>query len=208
MAAHGCQSARSDRPGFTLVEVLLTLCLLVVIASLVWPVLDKPFANQRLRKSADRVRVHWCAARVDAMDTGEVYVFRCAIGGNRYRIDRCAGLMATADALDAEGAKQPAMTGRPAVTKRVLPNGVNFVSAAIEADSRATMLGVGNDLASTASATAANWSEPIIFYPDGTTSTAKLVMKNKHGRKVRLSLHGLTGVVRVSDGSSNEGWIP
>ena len=198
------QSSRDDRQGFTLVEVLLTLCLLVVIASLAWPTLHKPFANQRLKKSADRIRAAWCEARVDAMDTGNVYVFLYAIEGERYRIERRSDLAATADASLDEGAGQSNAGGMPAVVERIFPNGVSFLSGEVEADSRATLLAVGSDLSSTSSAAAVDWSEPIIFYPDGTTSTAQLTMKNAHDRQIRLSLRGLTGVVRVGDLGSGE----
>ena len=204
MIARHRQSARYDRQGVTLVEVLLTLCLLVVIASLVWPTLGKPFANQRLKKSADRIRAAWCEARVDAMDTGNVYVFLHAIEGERYRVERRADLAVTADASFDESAGQSNASGMPAVVERILPNGITFLSGEVEADTRATLLGAGNDVSSTSSAVDVDWSEPIIFYPDGTTSTAQLTMKNEHDRQIRLSLRGLTGVVRVNDVGSDE----
>jgi len=202
------QSARDDRLGFTLVEVLLTLCLLVVIASLAWPALDKPFANQRLRKSADRIRAAWCEARVDAMDAGTVYVFHYAIEGDRYRVERRDDLMATADASIEQGTSPSSVSGTPQVVERILPFGVTFVTGEIEADSRATMLGVDSDASATASSSAANWSQPIVFYPDGTTSTARLIMKNEHDRHIRLSLRGLTGVVRIADVGSDGESLP
>lgn len=202
----GCrrQSARDDRQGFTLVEVFLTLCLLVIIASFVWPVLHEPFANQRLKKSADRIRVQWCRARVDAMDDGAVYIFRYAIEGDRYRVERRDDLMATADAPLEQDAGQTSVSGTPQAFEKLLPFGVTFMGGEIEPDSRATMLGIDSD--ATGSSAAVNWSQPIVFYPDGTTSTARLVMKNENNRQIQLSLRGLTGVVRVgnlgSDGES------
>ncbi|MEE8452589.1 MAG: hypothetical protein V3R99_11765 [Thermoguttaceae bacterium] len=208
MIAYRRQSARDDRQGFTLIEVFLTLCLLVIIASFVWPVMNKPFANQRLKKSADRIRIQWCRARIDAMDDGAVYVFRYAIEGDRYQVERRDDLMATADASLEQSVGRPGVTGTPQLIERLLPYGVTFVAGEIEPDSRATMLGIDSDASATASSTAANWSQPIVFYPDGTTSTAKLVMKNKHGRQIRLSLRGLTGVVRVGDAGSDGESLP
>ena len=204
MIGYRRQSARGDRRGFTLVEVLLTLCLLVVIASFVFPMLGKPFANQRLKKSADRIRAAWCRTRIDAMDDGAVYVFHYAIEGNRYRVERRDDLMATADALPEQATGGPSISGTPQAFEKLLPNGVTFLTGEIEPDNRVTMLGIGGD--TTSSSSAASWSEPIVFYPDGTTSTAQLVIKNEHDRQVRLSLRGLTGVVRIvnvgSDGES------
>ena len=64
------------RQAFTLVEVMLTLCLMVIVAGLAWPVLIGGFANQRLRSAADQIRAEWVAARVEAMDSGRTYLFR------------------------------------------------------------------------------------------------------------------------------------
>ena len=61
-----------SRPAFTLIEVILTLCLLVIISALAWPQLGKTFSNQRLRKAADVVRTQWCKARVEAMRMGSM----------------------------------------------------------------------------------------------------------------------------------------
>ncbi|MGA2798757.1 MAG: hypothetical protein ABSE63_14345, partial [Thermoguttaceae bacterium] len=52
-----------------------------------WPQLEKSFSSQRLRKAADIVRTAWAKARIEAMRTGSIRVFRYEISGNRYRID-------------------------------------------------------------------------------------------------------------------------
>ena len=44
-----------------------------------------------------------------------------------------------------------------------------------------------------------DWSDPIFFYPDGTTSDAQLTLKNEEGRAIELNLRGLTGTVEVGD---------
>jgi hypothetical protein len=43
------------------------------------------------------------------------------------------------------------------------------------------------------------WSQPIFFYPDGTTSSVRLWLRNKDGRMIELYLRGLTGVVKVGN---------
>ena len=43
------------------------------------------------------------------------------------------------------------------------------------------------------------WSEPILFYPDGSASTATVVLKNEYDRSIELSLRGLTGVITVGE---------
>ena len=48
-------------------------------------------------------------------------------------------------------------------------------------------------------AATSDWSDPIFFYPDGTTSDAQLTLKNGQGRAIELNLRGLTGTVDVGD---------
>lgn len=189
---------RGRRRAFTLVEVMLTLCLLVIIAALAWPVLTKPFANQRLRKAADRVRARWCEARVDAMGSGQIYVFRYVAGENRFRIEsRQRELTADDPALTEDSAGLTGPSGyaaEPRSTEDALPDGVFFVVGETAMDVRAA---AAQSDAEPQTALDAEWSEPILFYPDGTTSTAQLQLSNEHGRCIELSLRGLTGVVNV-----------
>jgi hypothetical protein len=48
-------------------------------------------------------------------------------------------------------------------------------------------------LGETASADGMAWSTPIFFYPDGSTSTAAILLKNESGRCIEVRLRGLTG---------------
>jgi hypothetical protein len=41
------------------------------------------------------------------------------------------------------------------------------------------------------------WGTPVFFFPDGTTSTVRLVLANERQRTVDVWLRGLTGTVRV-----------
>jgi type II secretory pathway pseudopilin PulG len=42
------------------------------------------------------------------------------------------------------------------------------------------------------------WSAPIFFYPDGSTSTAAILLKNTTGRCIEIRLRGLTGTSTVT----------
>jgi prepilin-type N-terminal cleavage/methylation domain-containing protein len=219
--------------GFTLLEVLLTLCLIVVISAMAWPQLDKTFSNQRLRKAADIVRTQWCKARVDAMRFGSIRVFRYEVGGNRYRIDMLSTdpmALLTGTTLD-PSSNNSAQTGNAiAVTaasftdpgaqrtlnsagdqafmfQQVLPKDIAFVSsqtdldavAAAAASTTGTTTAVDPTLAASVPASGTGWSEPIFFYPDGTSSNTQLMLRNKEGRTINLMLRGLTGIVKVGN---------
>ena len=78
----------SYRIGFTLIEVVLVLAILVLIASLGMPVLRGTLAQQRLKYSADRIRGEWFDARVRAMEEGQIFCMRCKLGGSTLIVDR------------------------------------------------------------------------------------------------------------------------
>jgi hypothetical protein len=79
-----------------------------------------------------------------------------------------------------------------------LPDGVQFFMGETQADNR-----LAQTAADTAAPAAENAVSPIVFYPDGSTSDARLVLTNERFF-VELSLRGLTGMVRVSELLSSE----
>jgi prepilin-type N-terminal cleavage/methylation domain-containing protein len=74
--------------GFTLIEVVLVITILVVIAGLGVPVLQGTLANQRLRSSADQLRGEIHDARIKAMEEGQVLCLRLQLGGSKIILDR------------------------------------------------------------------------------------------------------------------------
>jgi Tfp pilus assembly protein FimT len=216
--------ARSNcaRAGFSLVEILLTLVLLVAMASLLWPALEKPFAAQRLRKSGDQLRAAWTSARVQAMSTGLVQAFRYQPGSGEYSVavwecqETDSGDGAAAEA-PADFSALPYVAGPAAQTPvGKLPDRIQFLADEIAEDARAQHLqgggsvtvlnntssirpanGAGGDGDGAAGANGQPLSTPILFYPDGTTSTARVLLENEHGRKLIVELRGLTGVATL-----------
>jgi prepilin-type N-terminal cleavage/methylation domain-containing protein len=214
-----CQRSQASgfRPlrGFTLFEVLLTLCLLAVIAAIIWPNLEKTFRNQRLRKAADQIQTQWCKARIKSMSTGCLLVFRYEIDGGKYRLDAVTldGAYVAVDQTSSSPAStynaetnsadstsnsqnnqnNTAAAATSSALDKTLPEGITFVGSESVVDSRAAMT-INN-----ISSAEAGWSEPIFFYPDGTTSTARLILRNKEYRAIELFLRGFTGVVKISD---------
>ena len=53
-----------------------------------------------------------------------------------------------------------------------------------------------------------SWSSPIFFYPDGTTSTARLLLSNQYQDWIAVRLRGLTGVARSEPVDENEELLP
>jgi competence protein ComGC len=209
VTAMGLLPVRRCRQAFTLMEVLLVLCLLVAMASLAWPALEKGFATQRLRKAADFVQAEWARARVKAMSTGQIHIFQYSMGGNRYATHRRITSEVTDSASSASappGFGQVGLeTPEPFGSERELPKDVGFAGSEAASGTREAMV-----LADQGQFRPADqgWSQPIFFYPDGTTSTARLVLQNKQGRTIQLALRGLTGVVTVGDVQASEERLP
>ena len=178
-------AAAKVRQGFTLLELMLTLSILVILASLTMPLLQKPIANQRLRDSANLVRAKWVAARVKATDSGDVYLFRYVAAENRFAIE-CR--------YDPDTSTDSQPAAELHAREQTLPEGVTFVGGQTAPDTRASMI----------VSPVAGGSQPILFYPNGTTSTARLVLRNEYGRTIELSLRGLTGVVTVGETTTAE----
>jgi prepilin-type N-terminal cleavage/methylation domain-containing protein len=202
------RSSGPSRHAVTLVEVLLVLALLVVLASIAWPALQRPLSGQRLRKSADAVRVVWARSRVKAMSTGQTLVFRYSVEGDRYSLQYHAGPEFSSDTLSEESETFPSGADPSAFVfghEAKLPEGVVFMLGETAEDTRATSL-VLEEAPMAEAGTA--WSEPILFYPDGTSSTVRLVLRNEFDRAIELSLRGLTGVVTMGEPYSAEGQSP
>jgi len=54
-------------------------------------------------------------------------------------------------------------------------------------------------LGETSSTDGTVWSTPIFFYPDGSTSTAAILLKNAAGRCIEIRLRGLTGTSTATE---------
>ena len=234
-------SIMSQRTGFTLIEIILVLIILVLVASLGIPMLRGTLDQQELKYSADRLRGEWLDARVRAMEEGQIFCMRVKIGGSAIVIDRVldthftAGLSSrqTTSRFDAGNAYDPfekggftgnyqdfilrdpdSATETSGVKIVEVPKTVVFADAIVVVEERAAFyLGLTvpgetevdevfgieaimtgeTRLGETPCTEGVAWSAPIFFYPDGSTSTAAVLVKNAAGRCIEIRLRGLTG---------------
>jgi Tfp pilus assembly protein FimT len=181
-------------------EMVLVLAVLVAVAALALPALRGPMDDQRLRKAGDIVRAQWAKARVRAMKTGRMQVFRYEIGSELYSIqswaDETDALEGSADpvvasstpTLDVRNMENPL-----GVSGAKLPPGITFLSGESTMDSRSAQLDT-----SASSLGSGMGAQPIFFYPDGSATDSRLVLTNQRFC-VELKLRGLTGLSRGSD---------
>ncbi len=202
------------RRAMTLLELMLVLGLLVMIGALVLPSLRGPFMNQRLRKAGELVRVEWNKARIKAMKTGQIQMFRYEVESGSYSVEP---YYTEQDALESD-ARHSGTTSAGGVNSAVvaatqqadladaqprdLPEGVVFASSEVQTDVRSQLLQQQSTgyqpLNSQLSGT--QQLPPVLFYPDGTTSDARVALTNEFRRLyVVISLRSLTGIARVSE---------
>jgi hypothetical protein len=76
---------------------------------------------------------------------------------------------------------------------------VTFSQAEATFDTRAMEIETEAAQQQTGIAASTQWSQPLLFYPDGTSSQAKITVANKRGQAVQVTLRKLTGLTTVSD---------
>jgi prepilin-type N-terminal cleavage/methylation domain-containing protein len=224
--------------GFTLLEVLLVLALMVAVTALASTNLRSSFRQQRLRKAAQQVRTEWTRARVEAIKTGRVQVFHHALQYDRYLVvsqqsvddvpvellqgsqGYGSNLSSTATSRTSLGRSAPSGLGLAAdnldLRQRQLPDGVVFLAADVQIDQRSVvqlrqsadpkiitqqMMGLRSETSQPE-----QWGMPIYFFPDGTSSTAQVMLMNDFDEAVRIYLRGLTGLVRVGNVETSNTW--
>lgn len=188
------------RRAFTLLELLLVLAVIVAVGALAYPALRGPFETQRLRKSAELIRTEWARARLRAMRTGRVHVFRYTPSATQYMVETW---VTAADDQESVNNFQPTGAGGangvqptlPTSRSSELPEGVRFFGGETAIDARASLFSESAGMGIAGSGNPI----PVLFYPDGTTSSAALILINTRQHCVQVTLRGLTGSSLASD---------
>ena len=194
------------RSAFTLLELLLTLSVLAAIAAVAIPQVGLVLGDRRLVRAGDQLRVEMTRLRVDAMRQGRVMLVEGMVEGNTIRIKPFYSAADSTEALDQTGSQASLLTG--ATQGTVAPVASDETSEkTIELPEKVTVAGVGVVSAARAAEieqlTLADqgegWSRPILFYPDGSTSTAAITLKHETLGRVIVKIRGITGDVTVSE---------
>jgi prepilin-type N-terminal cleavage/methylation domain-containing protein len=186
------------RAGYTLIELLLVLAIIVVAAAAVTPSLRGVLRNAGLKAAANTVRAELTRAHVTAMKTGRTQVFQYELGGGKYKIQPWIG---DDDALesptgDTSSAPVPSPPAHSAAADKTLSEGTKFTAGDALVESRSQRI---DEELSGSGGSGATWSRPILFYRDGSASDAFIIVGNDHQAGIRIDLRGMTGAVKIGE---------
>lgn len=187
----------SVRAGFTLLELLLVLAVMVTLAGLSWPRMMRFVTENTLKQNVETVRRELAATRILAIESGLTYQFRFEPNSQAFVIlpfDR-PEIVATDDRSTTPPAKVKTVVGH-------LSTDCQF-EAATDKNGKSTggqrldemwlsLIKEGSLYTDTI------WSQPILFRPNGESQDAHLVIRDKSGNTIELTVRGLTGGVRVA----------
>ncbi len=198
-----------NRRGFTLLELLLVLSIIVVAVSVAAPAYEGLITGRRIFQAVDKVQLELQKARLEAVKTGQAQVFKCQVGTSEYivqpwlkagdEVDASVGATIVTQygqtlETSSAGGQVVASNADPTAGRKLLEEGIVFADAQIVADMRAMSEQTMTD---GIVAAATGWSSPILFYPDGTTTMAHIVLQDAQGRRFAVQLRNLTGEAKV-----------
>jgi Tfp pilus assembly protein FimT len=166
---------RRRRPGFTLIEVLLVVTILIVLGVVAFPTFSAMWGDVKVKAAADDVRAAWADARSHAIEEGRPYRFSVQSGTGKFRI--APDDDSFWDGSDTSGSNNGA-DAPPFVREGDLPNGIAFDAPA--------------DLP-----TSGEWSTVVVFNPDGgcNADIEILVRENDDSTPIAVSVRAMTGTV-------------
>lgn len=206
---HFVRSAtRRSRQAITLLEVLLVMVVLVIIASVAIINTRSAFANSRLKKGAESIRAEFTRARIKAIKSGQTQVFRHLLSSDGYIT---TPQMSPDDLLESDNRHiassfgiDEVSIGGLGITNELsrLPEDVYFMGSDVAMDARAESRMSKYEQVPTAGGSdtgqaVGGWGMPVFFFPDGSTTTSRMVLANEKGYSVSVELRGLTGVARI-----------
>jgi prepilin-type N-terminal cleavage/methylation domain-containing protein len=184
-------TARSTRRGFTLLEVLLAIAVLVILTAICYPSLRSSYGYYKLNGGIDSVRAAWAMARARSVEEGRPYRFSIEPNGSRFRV--------APDKSDYWSGSTPPddKQGKGMILEQALPGGVRFsVGGQPTGDVPEDKSPPGSE--AKAKFSGVDWSKAVVFLPDGTAKDdVEILFQVKGARATRLRLRGLTASVTV-----------
>lgn len=168
--------------------MMLVLIVLVATLAISFPSLSRIYGHHQLRQGAELAQVRLTSARVHALESGIIYQFRYEPGGRRFVV-----LPYEMDAVTARTGEASSGGGLYKQADELSANARFASGGGTQNLSDSLLSGMPN--AGTLIGVA--WSAPILFFPDGTSTSAIIDVADPKGDTVRLSVRSLTGGVTL-----------
>jgi len=187
------------RRGFTLLEMMLICAILTVSFAMAWPSMNRMYQDSQLRAGVELVQVRLASTRVRAVDSGLMYQFRYEPGGRRFIIlpyDQEGELtadMTAGNTGNTQGHVVWNLAGRLGETLKFSATNENGLGSAQQLPAQWL-----NGLPEAGEILLATWSQPLYYFPDGSSSGGFVDVHDNHGQFARVSIRTLTGGVTVS----------
>ena len=216
---------KKQQGAFTLFEILVVMVVVIVLGAIAYPAISGMTGMESLLRSGDQVRIHLARARNQAMRSGTTLSLRYELQGNQYIIEpwttgeefletgttiesqplvNVMGVPNSEAFAESEYRTVKKLLGYP----HKLQKDINFAGSIVDFDARSAILGDAqlNDLTTAAGQSSMTdgiqgfWSDPILFYPDGSTSQTEIRLGSSDGRGfIMVRLRGLTGIAYVTE---------
>jgi len=204
---------RPVKRAFTLLEVLLVLAILAALAGLAAPTIDSMITSRKLSAAADQIANDIAEGRIRAIQTGQTQVFEATLGSRNYTVKPW---LTTSDEINASaGATITTSTGLTLDTEASPGGGMNtsqssgeskqleldpyvqFIAVQTVMDTRsaAAIQTETGSLPVAESGAAGATSNPVLLYPDGSSTSAQIILIDQKGRRMVVQLRGIVGQV-------------
>ena len=188
------QSHASSTAGFSLLELLLVIGVLVAVSAMAVPPLMDRIRAGRVQDAAESVRDVLGNARRYAIDAGVDYHFRYEINGHFFVAIPAEPnpILANSYSGDEQDTRVVVEAGEIDETLFLRPfSGDTSGGESLEPEAFTDLPNAG-ELASK------TWSAPILFRFDGTSEDKRFRVIDEEQNAAEISVRGLTGAVRVS----------
>ena len=192
------RSSVRARAGFTLFELLLVLAVVVAIGSLTWPRMLRFIEENALKQNVELVRRELSNTRILAIESGLTYQFRFEPTAQAFVIlpyDRPETVVSEQSAsqttlkADTSARKVKTVSGQissDCLFKPATDNSGKQTGVARLDDMWLALVKNGAAYSQT------SWSPPILFRPNGESQDARLVIRDKAGNTIELTVRGRT----------------
>ncbi|HEV3142274.1 MAG TPA: GspH/FimT family pseudopilin [Gemmataceae bacterium] len=176
----------SRRSGFTIMELMLVLVIIVALAAMSYPSIESMYSSVKLEAAGDHIVAQFATARGHAVQEQRVYRFAIEPGTGQYRIAPDEPQFWGGDSGNGPPAEDDG-TPPPITVEGTLPGGITFDSLAPGAQIVASTPDPGS------------WATIVLFLPNGGCSddTSIRLTPTNGGRPIQITVRGLTGTVNM-----------